>query len=160
MSRYEILTLLISVLAAVISAYSLFRSYRISQRQTELQQTQADLAAFQHKLLVRDQQAKAKADIRAQLVPGPQSSFKLYVRNVGASVARNVRLEPTNQTGVEDALTRTDISDVFPVSELRSGEEVSLRLFTHLGTRWPLQAIFTWDDESGENQQREMRVSP
>ena len=160
MSRYELLTLLISLLAVIISTVSLVRGHRLAVRQAALQRTQAELAALQHELLLRDEQDREKADLRADLVPTHQNNFKLVVQNVGACAARNIRLEPTNQAGVEDALTRSDLDEVFPVSELLPGQEVRVQLYTHLGTRWPLKGTCTWDDDSGENQTREIRVAP
>jgi len=160
MSRYELLTLLISLLATVISTVALIRGHRLGVRQTELQKTQAELAAFQHDLLRRDERDRAKADVRAELEPAPQRSFKLVISNFGACVARNVRLEPTNQVGIEDALTRSDLDEVFPIPELLPQQEVRVRLFTHLGTKWPLKGTLIWNDDSGNDIKREIRVAP
>jgi hypothetical protein len=157
MSSFELLSLLISLLAAGISAYALIRGHRLSLRQTELQQEQARLAALQHKLLVREQEARAKADIRAEMVRHG-NGYRFNIFNAGPSTARNLRVTPLAVAGVEHPLSRSNAEEILPAAELRSGESVSVRLMVHLGSQFPMSVIFTWDDESGDDQQREMRV--
>jgi hypothetical protein len=157
MSPYETLSLLTSLLAAGIATYALVRGHRLAQKQVELQNEQAKLAALQHKLLVREQTAAAKADIRATIV-SYGSDRRLVVANAGATPARNLRLSSLEEASTGNALTRSNLDEVFPVSELRPGEEVMVRLFVHLGTRFPTSMVFTWDDDSGHDQHREMKV--
>jgi hypothetical protein len=158
MSEYELLSLLISLLAAFIAAYSVFRGQRTSQRLEELQKKQADLASFQHKILIKEERAKAKADIRAQLLRSG-NSYKLTVSNLGTCAARDLRISGLEGDDINQILAGWDSSTVFPVPELRPNEDVSLRALVHLGTKLPFTCIFTWNDDSGVDRQREIKVN-
>ena len=50
-STYEMLTLLVSLIAVVIAFVSLYRTHRVVKRQIELAEGQAELTKLQHKLL-------------------------------------------------------------------------------------------------------------
>jgi hypothetical protein len=158
MSRYETLSILVSLLAAGIAAYALVRSHKLAKRQTALQEEQTKLATLQHKLLVRDQQARARADIRAGLVQ-IDSSYKLEVRNAGAAPARNLRLSGLDGPELDQILAGWNASEIFPMTELLPDEVVSVRAPIYLGTKFPITIIVTWDDDAGDDRQRELKVA-
>jgi hypothetical protein len=156
-STFETVSLLTSVLALVISAVSLFRTRKVAARQLALQEVQTKLAALEHKILVRDVQDRAKADIRVALGRSG-NGYKLEVRNVGLASARNLRLRGLNDGDLAQALAGWNADEVFPVPELRPDEVVHVRAMIHLGTKFPIPIVLTWDDESGSDLQREVQI--
>jgi hypothetical protein len=156
-SKYEILSLLLSVVAAVISAFALFRGYRLAQRQTVLQTKQEDLAAFQHRLLLREQEQKARPDLRANFVRSNRN-FRFVLLNAGSAAARDVRLTDLIGNAAPEPLIKSQCDAIFPVKELRTGESVSLVAAINFQTVLPARLIVTWDDDAGDAQQRELSV--
>lgn len=157
MSQYELLSLLISILAAVISTVALVRGQRLAKRQLQLQEQQARLAALQHKALTEDQGNRRRADLRAAFEKR-ERGYKFVLRNAGAAPARNIRLAGPNGEQEPEPLIPSEARSLFPVNELRPGEEVRAIAAIHLGSVLPAPLIFTWDDDSGANQQREIKV--
>jgi hypothetical protein len=79
MSRFELLSLLTSLLAVFIAVVSMIRSSRTAKKQLELQEVQAAFTAFQHKVLAAEQETRRHADLRAEHV-GDGSRGKFVFR--------------------------------------------------------------------------------
>lgn len=158
MTTYETLSLLTSLLAIVVAAYALFRTHRIGLSQLDLQSKQAKLAEYQHKLLVREQEVRAKADLRASYVPYGRNGHKLMLINVGGVSARNIRIADLEGNPHPEPLIRSEAEAIFPVAELRAGESVTVIAAIVMETVLPTPLIVTWDDDVGRDQQRELKV--
>lgn len=158
LSRFEWLSLVISLLAATLSAIGLFWSRRIATRQLELQRQQAELARFQHKVLAREQQAQALADLRAVFTKQGRGNFKFRLSNEGPSAARNIRIAGADGNSCPEPFIASEFDQVVPIPELRPGHDVWLIAAIHMGTALPVPLLLTWNDDSGENRQQEVRV--
>jgi hypothetical protein len=66
MTLYEFLTV-------ALSAGALYVSYRTSKRQTALEQSQARLVEAQRKALARDEEVRARADVRCRILKGAEA---------------------------------------------------------------------------------------
>jgi hypothetical protein len=157
LSRFELLSLIISLLAAALSAIALIWSRRTATKQLELQQQQADFARFQHKVLAREQQAQARADLRATFTKQGRH-FKFRLTNEGPSTARYIRIAGINGDACPDPFIASEFDRVVPIPELRPGQDVWLIAAIHMGTALPVPLLLTWSDESADNQQQELRV--
>jgi predicted nucleic acid-binding protein len=155
MSHYELLSLLTSIVAAIIALCALVRGNRLARKQLDLQRKQSDLASLQHKLLVRDQISEAQADLRVSLNNRGGGSYTFRLWNAGMTSARNVRIAGAKGEPIPEGLIRSQVEDTFPIAELRATESVSIVAAIVLSTAFPLKYILTWDDDSGTNHQRE-----
>jgi hypothetical protein len=154
---YEILTLLISLLAAVIATVALVRGNTVAKRQLELQEKQANFAELQHKLLVLEQSSRVCADLRGAFIKDGRG-HKSVLRNVGAAAARQVRIAGHDGISEPESLIKSRVHELFPIAELRSNEVITVIAAIHLGTKLPAQFLLTWDDDSGNGRQRELKV--
>lgn len=158
MTQYELLTLLTSVLATVISTVALYRGHRLGKEQVELQSKQAELAALQHKMTVHDAQEQSTADLRAFFI-GSGTRWRMILENAGRGAARNVRLADATGNMAPEPLIVSECERHFPLTEPRPGQSIALIAALHLGIGLPVPMIVTWDDDSGVDHQREIHVT-
>ncbi|MGE0444951.1 MAG: hypothetical protein AB7P99_06955 [Vicinamibacterales bacterium] len=154
MTKYEVLSLLVALIAALIALYGVWVARRAAADVKPLHQVQTDLAELQRKDLLRARHERAQADVRASLVRDGRS-FRLTVENIGASAARNLRLSGLDDGSLDSILAGWKPEEHFPRAELLPGESVALLAAVHFGSRFPIRCILTWDDDSGDNRQRE-----
>src|SRR3990167_1242992 len=82
----QILTIIVSLLAIVVSVVSLISTNAISRKQIELQIQQTEFAKFQHELLAAEKAEKSKADVRISASVNGKSNY-LKIENVGFAPA-------------------------------------------------------------------------
>jgi hypothetical protein len=92
MSNFETLTLLVSVLAVVISTISLVRTRKLAKEQLELERVTAELSRLQIQNLEEDRESKTKPKFNVTLSKLGQSSF-FYISNTGEGTAYEVNFE-------------------------------------------------------------------
>ncbi|MDO2950417.1 hypothetical protein M8828_18870, partial [Aeromonas simiae] len=92
MSKFEILSLLISTLAAVISCVSLVRTRKLAKEQLELERVTAELSRLQIESIAEEKADKTKQKFNVNLTKlGNPYSF--YISNTGQGSAYNVDFE-------------------------------------------------------------------
>ena len=158
LSFYETLTLLVAVVAAIISFVSLYRTTRLAKRQLELQQAQATLAKLQHEILARDEAAKRQADVRIRLVERDRS-YRIVVSNRGPGIAKDVIFEEFVDDGLESPVIESEKDALFPIPQLLPGEEVSMLASVHLGTALQFSARAIWINEEGSRREQFSQVT-
>ena len=158
MSRFELLSLLTSLLAVIIAIVSMIRSSRTAKKQLQLQEVQAAFTAFQHKVLAAEQETRRHADLRAEHV-GDGGRGKFVFSNVGAGIARNVNFGLTNAGPGHSPFVASQYNQIFPIKELRPNQSVSLIAAITLNTPSVLNGVFMWEDESGTARKCESKIT-
>jgi hypothetical protein len=187
MTLYENLTLIIAVLGAVISAVSLVRTRRLDDRQNRFQVKQEELTDLQLQLLRREvaqhqaalpsttqQRAAlpsttpqpappppvvAPADVRATLERAGGRNHRFVITNWGYGPARNVNFQLRQREGRSSPLVRGDYDEKNPITELQPGDRVTFMAALTFGSGTTFDALLTWQNEDGSEQQRETRVT-
>ena len=154
---YEGLSLTVALLAALISFVSLYRTHRVSVRQIDLQRVQADLAKFQHELLLKEEAAKTRADIRVEVVKRGKG-HRMVFKNVGKGAAREVFFEPVLPDDGESFLVDSEIEELFPISQLRPGQDASMIIAITLGSPSRFVVKISWLGETGQREVQEIEV--
>jgi hypothetical protein len=149
MSLESLLTLLISLLAAVISTVSLHRSRKIAAKQLELQAAQAKLAEFQHKVMTAEQSEMRRADLRVE-VQGAGTHRYFIFSNLGPAAARNVSFAFFG--GRRAPVVAQQFDQVFPIAELRAAESHRLAAAITLDMPSVLEGEFSWTNIDGVNE--------
>ncbi len=158
LSFYEGLSLLIALLAAVISFVSLYRTHRVAARQLELQEAQAKLAQFQHDVLEKAEAAKEHADIRIAVIERGRG-HRLVISNVGQGVARDVVFEVVLPDGKASFIVQSEMDDLLPITELPPGHEVSMIIAPTLGSARHFLAQIAWIGANGEHERKNLEVT-
>lgn len=154
MTLYEYFTLLISLLAIVISALSLIRTRRTASQQLELEKITAELSAKQLKFLKAEESEHSKAKIEVEL-EGYGSDYNLIVTNVGGAVARDVSFVIEGESPVLDG----EYKEKFPIRELRPGKSVSLCAALSMGSPSQYNVLVHWKNPDDSEEQDEILIT-
>lgn len=158
LSFYEGLSLLVALLAAIVSFVSLYRTHRVAARQLELQEAQATLARFQHDVLAKEEAAKRRADIRIAVVEQGRD-HRLVISNVGHGSARDVVFDVVHGDGKESFLIQSEMDELLPITELPPRHEVSMLIAPTLGSARHFLAQIAWISETGEHERMNLEVT-
>jgi hypothetical protein len=144
-------------LALVLAGVSLYKNHRSDKRQDQLAATTEELNRL---LIERETQAgqdSKRADLSANLVNVGKSNWQLRVFNRGKGTARNVRLIDLQEDN--SVLSRGHIMHKFPVPifEQHQYVEVAARRFLNGPLRAHVKLV--WDDDSGDNHEKEITPS-
>lgn len=148
MSNFETLTLLVSVLAVIISTISLARTRKLAKEQLELERVTAELSRLQIQSLEEDRESKTKPKFNVTLSKLGKSSF-FYISNTGEGTAYEVNFELVD---CEDSPLKSDLSEKFPHPEMKPNSRVKLIAAMHLGSPSKYQVKLSWENFSGESQ--------
>lgn len=146
MTLYELLTLLASVIAIVISAVSLVRTRKLAAEQLELERITAELSKLQIKNIEEQEHLKTKPQLNVAITKLGNSSH-FVVANTGKGSAYKVNLELVDCQ--ENPLT-SEILHILPYPEMKQNSRFKLLATFHMSSPLKYQVKLTWQDSSGE----------
>ena len=146
MNEHELLSLLVSLVAAVIALVSLYRTHRLSLRQLQLSEKQAQLAQFQHHLLTQAEEAKRRADVRVRLVKTGSNNYRLVIDNIGPAPAKDVVVDVIVDDGFQSPLIPSEMDKLLPIPQLLANEQLSVTVAVTLSTPSQMVAKVAWAD--------------
>lgn len=143
MTQFEIASLVIAVVALVISGVSLCRARRVQARQLEFEAITAALAKKQLELLERDERTQEQAYVTAELVRVGNTDYRFVITNQGAAVASDVtfQLDPKSP---DNPLVANECRRKLPYPSLQPGQSFTLLAALHLGSAMSYNAQIKW----------------
>ncbi len=144
-------------LALILAGISLYKNHRSGKRQDELAATTEQLNRL---LIERETQAGQdgkRADLSANLVNAGKRNWRLKVFNRGKATARNVRLIDLQKDS--SILAQQHIQWKFPVPILEQHQYVEVAAISLLNGPSRAHVKLVWDDDSGENHEKEVTPS-
>jgi hypothetical protein len=167
MSTFELLSLLIALLAAIISTIALIRTRTMAQQQLELQRSQLDLqrehgevtkqlAQLHLEAAKLESAQRSVADLRVSLERG-YNRDDIVIENVGGAAARDVLIEFLPKAGTESPLIPDDVAEKLPAT-LRPGDRCPLLAALAMGCLPPFDFIVRWRDPSGDAREEQVTV--
>jgi len=148
LSPFEIISLLVSTVAVIISFAALVRSRQNHAQLIELERVHAELSQRQlAEMKEREKQAK-KAMLRCQLEQ-QGDHYKFVITNAGQATAKDIyfSLEQSNE---HNPLVHGDFEEKIPFPSLSPGDSYYLRQPAHF-------ISLRWENEDGE-QERILRT--
>lgn len=149
MSLFETISLLVSIVAVIISAAALVRSRRNHAQLIGLERVHAELSQRQiADIEERERQAK-KAMLRCRMEK-QEDHYKFVITNTGQATAKDIHfgLEQGNE---HNPLVHGDFEDKIPFPSLSSGDSYYLLAHIPLSVRQPAYFIsLRWENEDGE----------
>lgn len=158
LSFYEGLSLLVALLAAIISFVSLYRTHRFAARQLELQEAQAELAKFQHELLAKEQAAKRRADVRIAVV-ARGNGHRLIISNIGSGSARDVSFDVVLPDGTQSFLIESEVAELLPITQLLPQQEVTMLVAPTMASARHFLAKVSWLNEDGKRENQDLEAT-
>ena len=145
MSKFEVLSLIISILAVGISTISLMRTRELAKEQLELERITAELSRLQIESLAEEKINKTKPKFNVSLTKMGKS-YSFYISNTGQGSAYNVNFELID---CEDSpLFTSELIDMFPYQEMKPGSRIKLLASLHFNSPSKYQSKLSWEDES------------
>lgn len=155
MSEFETLTLLISILALIVSMYTFAQQRKLQREANELQRANSELASRQLGLLKEDERKSQQAELTLFL-GGTQGAHILTVRNTGRAMASNVIIE---SVGDFSPLVPQQIESRFPLDILAPGDEVRLAAAIYVDSPDKFKLRLRWNDPDGTSRKEAFELA-
>lgn len=143
-----------SLASAVVASVALIVSVISIRKTNKFGETTDRL----NRLLIEREQAEGltakQADLSANIISFGKAKYRLKIFNRGKGVAKNVRLVDMDTDNT--VLIASDIQRKFPVPVLEQHQSVELAAAVTLGSGPRVHIKLTWDDETGENREKEL----
>lgn len=157
MTKFEVLTLLIALLAVVPAVLTLIRQSGQRKRMDQLEEAQqrqnvatAALHEKQLELLLASEKGRGGAHVKLDLYRD-QKSYRFRVTNMGPEQARNVQIKILAEHDEHDPIAGGDYSSKFPAPVLEPGSSISFYAVIYLGSPSAYNALITWEDPDGKH---------
>jgi hypothetical protein len=150
-SKFEILSLLTSILAVSVSLLALYRTRKTQNAFLELEKVHAELSRKQLEEFKEKEKLKSKALLKAEMEHGSSSTYYIHILNNGNSCAKNITFE-LDEGCEHNPLIKGDYDNKLPYQILNPNEE--FRLFASIllsvsQSIYPI--ILKWMNEDGTN---------
>ena len=157
MSVYEKLSLLISLLAAAISAFSYVRTRNIAAKQLELQHATAELSRKQLELIEQEEEVRSKACVDVELEKNG-SDYWFVITNHGDSEARNIGFYLDGDENY-NPLVPSEYEQKIPISSLKPGKSVTLIAAITFSSPKQFEAFVRWINLDGSQSKESYLIS-
>jgi hypothetical protein len=146
-SKFEIISTLVSLLAIVISSVSLVRTRKLAKEQLELEKVTAKLSQLQIENLAEERANKNKPNFNITLSKLGKSYY-FYICNTGKGSAYNLNFELVD---CEDSpLILSELDDMFPHPEMKNNSRIKLIAAIHKGSPRKYQVKLIWNDSNNK----------
>jgi hypothetical protein len=147
-SKYEIISTLVSLLAIVVSSVSLIRTRKLAKEQLDLERVTAELSRLQIEGIEQEKVEKNKPKFNVTLSKLGKSYY-FYITNTGQGTAYHVDFELVD---CHDSPLTSDVSEKFPHPEMKPSSRVKLFAAIHMQSPLKYQAKVTWKNSENEDQ--------
>ena len=153
MTRYEILTLLISLLAIIVAVVSLVRTRKIQDKQLEFQKIAADLSTKQLEIIQKEE--AARINVRLEKFG---SGYKFIITNVGKAVAKDIHFSLDGRAG-DNPLIPSEYAEKIPIPALHPGNSATLHASLHMQSAMRYTVCVRWKNPDGRQVSDEIFTS-
>jgi hypothetical protein len=157
LTNFELLTLLLSTIAAVISVVSLVRTRKVQEEQMRLGRVTAELSQRQLERLAQEDEEKSKAYIHVTLEK-KGTDYRFWIRNQGRAKAKDVWVSLDSE-GSDNPLVGSDYKNKIPIPFLNPGGEMSLIAAIHMGSSGKYKMSARWINEDQSQSSEEFFLS-
>jgi len=145
---FEVVTIAIAVIAALISLYTLREQRRLQRESNDLQRATAELAKKQLEVLVREDSEKTKARCKLDLVRDGKG-FRFVITNISTVDAMNVGLRLILSKSSDSPIIESEGNEKLPAPKIAPGNSVSLIAALHMGSPTAYNAEVFWINPDG-----------
>lgn len=149
MSYYEILSVGVACIAALISLVVWNEQRKLQKESNELQKATSELAKKQLEILVKDDDAKSSARLKLDLISSGRS-HKFVITNISSIDALNVNFQLLLSSDDFSPLIASDVDEKLPAPKLPPGSSISLLAAIHDRTPLAYNAKLMWTNPDGE----------
>lgn len=155
----SIISILVAILAIVISAVSLQRTRIFNERQLQFLAESDKLIQLQRDQIEHEQQQRAASDISVFVYNG-SSGERLGIVNSGKVYVENVILNYVEQSGYTNPFIKSELTEKLPLKRVHPGEEHNVILALHDQTPMSFEVQLEWEANGGQQYQKTLTVTP
>jgi hypothetical protein len=159
MTQYEVLSILISCVAAVISLAVWSGQRKLAREANDLQRATSELAKKQLEILLREEKGKNTARLSLELVRQSTSTFRFRLTNVSEVDARDVELKLLLKDPARSPIIDSDYTSKFPAPRIAPGTSISLIAALTLSSPTAYNALIKWTNPDGSRIEDETYVA-
>lgn len=148
MTQYEILTLVIACIAALVSLVTWNGQRKLQREANDLQRATSELAKKQLEILSREDKEKTQARIALDLVKDGKS-FRFRLSNISTVDAHDVDMELLLDSPKDSPIIKSEYDQKMPAKKLSPGSTVTLMAALHLGSPTAFNARLKWRNPDG-----------
>ena len=153
MIDYETITLLVSIVAIVISTVSLIRTNKVASQQLELEKVHAELSKKHLEKINNEEKIQAIAIIDVDLVEADEN-YRFIIKNIGGSTASDVFFSLS--ACERNPLVQNDVKGKLPITSLRPNKSVELMATKILNCDSEYTVNVRWTNPDGTNSKDSM----
>ncbi|HAU1023885.1 TPA: hypothetical protein JL724_001153 [Legionella pneumophila] len=158
MTNYELISILASVIACVISLNNWFGQRKLQQESNDLQRATSELAKKQLEIILREEKDADKSHIALDLIRDG-NTYRFRITNVSNVVAKNVNLELILNNQKDNPIPQGEYVDKLPIKMLPPGGSVTLIAALNFSTPTSYNALLRWTNPNGDIIEEETFVS-
>jgi hypothetical protein len=155
MTDFETFTLLISLLALIVSMYTFTQQRKLQREANELQRANSELAKRHLELLKEDEKRSRQAELTLML-SGSQGEHILTLKNIGRATASSVNIE---SLGDFSPLLPQQINSRFPLNILAPGDQVILNAVIYIESPDRFKLRILWNDPDGTGRKQSFELA-
>lgn len=153
MTQYEALTLLVAILAIIVSVVSLVRTRRIQDKQMEFQKLAATLSSKQLEIIEKEN--AARINVRLERDRGGEH---FSIVNEGKAVARDIHIA-LDGTSNDNPFIVNDYTEKIPIKSLHPGNSVRVLAGLDMQSARQYTILVRWTNPDGRQVSDEVLVS-
>ena len=148
MTKYEILSITLGSIAALISLVVWFGQRKLQKESNDLQRATSDLAKKQLELLLLEEKGKNAARLSFDIIRDGKT-YRFKVTNISDVEAKNVELNLLVEKPDDNPIIASDYNSKFPIPMLQPHSSVTLIAAIHLGSPTAYNAELIWQNPDG-----------
>lgn len=159
MDPANVITILVAVLAVVISLVSLRRTTVFNERQLKFLAENEKLIQLQRKLIEQQELDKTASDVSV-FVYNAARGQRLGIVNSGKVLVENVTLEYIEQDGYDNPFIESELKEKLPIKRMHPKEEHNVILALHDQTPISFEIKLVWKANDDCLHEKYITVAP
>ena len=155
----SIISILVALVAIVISLVSLSRTKKFNDRQLLFLAENEKLIQLQRAKMEEEAQEKIASDI-SLFVYKTSSGERLGIVNSGRVVAEDVTLIYVEQEKYESPFIQSEFDEKIPIKRMHPGEEHDVLMALYDQTPFSFEVLVKWKANGGSEYEKSITVSP
>ena len=157
MSKYEIITTIVSLIACLISLSNWFGQRKLQQESNDLQRATSELARKQLEMILKEENNNNKSHVILKLIR-ERNLFKFKIENISNVVAKDVHFDLIIDKK-NNPIPINEYESKLPIKMLQSKGSITLIAALTFSTPTSYNAILKWTNPDGSITEEETFVS-
>lgn len=148
MTEYETLSIVVALIATVISLVVWFGQRKLQRESLDMQRATAELAKKQLDILVREDNEKSGARLKLDFEKSGQN-YRFYITNIGNLDACNINMKLLLDNPKCNPIPKSELAKL-PIPKLAPGNQIGFIASITLSSPLAYNALLSWQNPNGD----------